>query len=86
MLTAFDAEVLKNETSFYEMYFKFLLFQLSTIGRCEYEKTCTLLIQLFDQSAQEYQKTLPSSVDMAIQEGENVQLKPHLSRLWSTDF
>ncbi|XP_072177284.1 exportin-7-like [Diadema setosum] len=43
--------------------------QLSTIGRCEYEKTCALLIQLFDQSAQEYQKTLPSSVDMAIQEG-----------------
>ncbi|CAD7680037.1 unnamed protein product [Nyctereutes procyonoides] len=26
--------------------------QLSTIERCEYEKTCTLLVQLFDQSAQ----------------------------------
>ena len=26
--------------------------QLSTIGRCEYERTCTLLIQLFDENAQ----------------------------------
>lgn len=44
--------------------------QLSTIGRCEYEKTCALLIQLFDQSAQDYQKTIPSSPEMAIQEGK----------------
>ena len=26
--------------------------QISTIGRCEYERTCTLLIQLFDENAQ----------------------------------
>ncbi|OBS73016.1 hypothetical protein A6R68_12398 [Neotoma lepida] len=32
--------------------------QLSTIGRCEYEKTCALLVQLFDQSAQSYQELL----------------------------
>uniref|UniRef100_T1JH36 Gamma-tubulin complex component 2 n=1 Tax=Strigamia maritima TaxID=126957 RepID=T1JH36_STRMM len=32
--------------------------QLSTIGRCEYEKTCSLLVQLFDQSAQSYQEIL----------------------------
>jgi len=29
--------------------------QLSVIGRCEYGKTCQLLVQLFDQSAQSYQ-------------------------------
>ena len=26
--------------------------QISTIGRCEYERTCSLLIQLFDENAQ----------------------------------
>uniref|UniRef100_A0A8D3E9P0 Exportin 7 n=1 Tax=Scophthalmus maximus TaxID=52904 RepID=A0A8D3E9P0_SCOMX len=35
--------------------------QLSTIGRCEYEKTCALLVQLFDQAAQSYQELLQSS-------------------------
>lgn len=48
--------------------------QLSTIGRCEYEKTCALLVQLFDQSAQTYQELLQSAtaiaVDVAVQEGE----------------
>lgn len=47
--------------------------QLSTIGRCEYEKTCALLVQLFDQSAQSYQELLQSnssSMDAAVQEGE----------------
>ncbi|XP_032806398.1 exportin-7 isoform X1 [Petromyzon marinus] len=47
--------------------------QLSTIGRCEYEKTCALLVQLFDQSAQAYQETLRSSpgqpMEIAVQEG-----------------
>uniref|UniRef100_A0AAY4ECR0 Importin N-terminal domain-containing protein n=1 Tax=Denticeps clupeoides TaxID=299321 RepID=A0AAY4ECR0_9TELE len=47
--------------------------QLSTIGRCEYEKTCALLVQLFDQSAQSYQELLQStnssSMDIAVQEG-----------------
>ncbi|XP_060256207.1 ran-binding protein 17 isoform X8 [Ovis aries] len=47
--------------------------QLCTVSRCEYEKTCTLLVQLFDQNAQNYQKLLHSAsritVDMAIQEG-----------------
>ncbi|XP_055588183.1 exportin-7 isoform X1 [Uranotaenia lowii] len=32
--------------------------QFSTIGRCEYEKTCALLIQLFDQTAGRYQEIL----------------------------
>lgn len=47
--------------------------QLSTIARCEYEKTCTLIVQLFDQAAQTYQDLLQnqpiSQVDVAIQEG-----------------
>ena len=49
--------------------------QLSTIGRCEYEKTCALLVQLFDQSAQSYQELLQSTnsstMDIAVQEGED---------------
>ncbi|PIN99540.1 hypothetical protein AB205_0221830 [Aquarana catesbeiana] len=47
--------------------------QLSTIGRCEYDKTCALLVQLFDQSAQTYQELLQSgsapSMELAVQEG-----------------
>ncbi|KAI8777729.1 exportin-7 isoform X1 [Biomphalaria glabrata] len=45
--------------------------QLSTIGRCEYEKTCSLLVQLFDESAQRYQERMSSgpSVELAIEEG-----------------
>ncbi|XP_033102804.1 exportin-7-like isoform X2 [Anneissia japonica] len=46
--------------------------QLSTIGRCEYEKTCALLMQLFDTSAQRYQKliqTNTSGPELAIEEG-----------------
>lgn len=49
--------------------------QLSTIGRCEYEKTCALLVQLFDQAAQSYQELLQSTnssaVDITVQEGKN---------------
>uniref|UniRef100_A0A8C5CXG2 Exportin 7 n=1 Tax=Gadus morhua TaxID=8049 RepID=A0A8C5CXG2_GADMO len=47
--------------------------QLSTIGRCEYEKTCALLVQLFDQAAQSYQELLQSTnaspADATVQEG-----------------
>ncbi|KAL3864345.1 hypothetical protein ACJMK2_006036 [Sinanodonta woodiana] len=46
--------------------------QLSTIGRCEYEKTCALLVQLFDESAQGYQELVSSGAqvgEIAIQEG-----------------
>ncbi|KAL5015882.1 hypothetical protein ScPMuIL_005471 [Solemya velum] len=44
--------------------------QLSTIGRCEYEKTCALLVQLFDESAQRYQELAQSrDPEIAIQEG-----------------
>lgn len=48
--------------------------QLSVIGRCEYQKTCTLLVQLFDQAARSYQELMTSPVatqqiDITIQEG-----------------
>lgn len=53
--------------------------QLSTIGRCEYEKTCTLLISLFDQAASNYQELLnnTNSVrnDVSIQEGSSNTVK-----------
>ncbi|XP_071670919.1 ran-binding protein 17 isoform X2 [Patagioenas fasciata] len=47
--------------------------QLCTVSRCEYEKTCTFLVQLFDQNAQNYQKLLHSSsrnpIEITVQEG-----------------
>ncbi|XP_053935532.1 ran-binding protein 17 isoform X3 [Cuculus canorus] len=47
--------------------------QLCTVSRCEYEKTCALLVQLFDQNAQNYQKLLHSSsrnpLEIIVQEG-----------------
>lgn len=49
--------------------------QLSVIGRCEYQKTCTLLVQLFDQAATTYQELLtnPSQqIEITIQEGTQV--------------
>ncbi|XP_075733284.1 ran-binding protein 16 isoform X7 [Rhipicephalus microplus] len=47
--------------------------QLSTIGRCEYEKTCALLVQLLDQSAQAYREAGNQgapALDLAIFEGQ----------------
>lgn len=45
--------------------------QLSTIARCEYENTCTLIVQLFDAAATSYQELLRSPItqDVNIQEG-----------------
>jgi exportin-7 len=46
--------------------------QLSTIGRYEYKKSCTLLVQLFDESVQTYQSLVSSGqtgIDTAVQEG-----------------
>ncbi|CAH1784527.1 unnamed protein product, partial [Owenia fusiformis] len=46
--------------------------QLSTIGRCEYEKTCALVVQLFDEAAQRYQELVASSAAsgvIGVQEG-----------------
>ncbi|KAB7495287.1 Exportin-7 [Armadillidium nasatum] len=53
--------------------------QLSIIGRYEYEKTCTLLVQLFEQTAQRYQEVVtarmnnqsqPSMEEISILEGQ----------------
>lgn len=48
--------------------------QLSTIARCEYEKTCALIVQLFDQTAQTYQELLRANpsprVEVTIAEGQ----------------
>lgn len=57
--------------------------QLSVIGRCEYQKTCALLVTLFDQAAQLYQELIstPTSVqiDISIQEGSGpIVLAPFL--------
>ena len=46
--------------------------QLSTIGRCEYDKTCALLVRLFDESAQRYQELVSSGTqgaEMTVQQG-----------------
>uniref|UniRef100_A0A6A7FXJ8 Exportin-7-A-like n=2 Tax=Hirondellea gigas TaxID=1518452 RepID=A0A6A7FXJ8_9CRUS len=52
--------------------------QLSTIGRCKYSKTCPMLLQLFEQTAQRYQDLIsakPSSQGhpQAIQEMKILQ-------------
>lgn len=53
--------------------------QISIIGRCEYEKTCKILVQLFDDTAQQYQtltkstttsSTASSNVELVIKEGQ----------------
>ena len=51
--------------------------QLSVIGRCEYGKTCQLLVQLFDQAAQAYQEVASQGInarklEVTIQEGANL--------------
>ena len=48
--------------------------QMSVIARCEYGKTCQLLVQLFNNAAQTYQEMVQnmgtSKVDINIQEGK----------------
>ena len=49
--------------------------QISTIGRCEYERTCSLLIQLFDENAQVCNREYERSCSLLIQLfDENVQV------------
>lgn len=53
--------------------------QLAVIGRCEYLKTCTLLVQLLDQTARAYQEALATSsspsMKLSIQEGLKIITK-----------
>lgn len=48
--------------------------QMATVGRCDYSKTCQLLISLFDQSATGYQELLqapsPPPQQLALREGQ----------------
>lgn len=41
--------------------------QLSVIVRCEYDQTCSFLIQTFDQTATRYQELLASPVNNRIE-------------------
>ncbi|KAJ8316811.1 hypothetical protein KUTeg_004715 [Tegillarca granosa] len=46
--------------------------QISTIGRCEYDKTCALLVQLFDEAASRFQELISSgtsALEITVQEG-----------------
>lgn len=49
--------------------------QLSVIGRCEYQKTCMLLVQLFDQAVRSYSELLSNpnqQIEITIQEGNSL--------------
>lgn len=62
--------------------FLVVIHQISQIGRCEYEKTCTLLVQLFDEAAQLYQKLISSGntgSQLTVQEGICIMLSLHPS-------
>lgn len=55
--------------------------QISIIGRCEYEKTCNILVQLFDETAQQYQNlskqnvtVVPSSSPKSRSSSSNMEL------------
>jgi len=50
--------------------------QISTIARCEYKKTCRLLVSLFDETAQAYQQALNvnNRLEIAIKEGQLTRL------------
>jgi len=60
--------------------------QLSVIGRCHYQKTCSLIAQLFDQSATNYQEIIASAsasiYDLKIQEGMSNKLFYKLNYLY----
>ena len=47
--------------------------KISIIGRCEYDKTCSTLVQLFDETAQQFQsllRTNTSKRDLLIKEDQ----------------
>lgn len=69
--------------------------QISVIGRCEYQKTYNLLVQLFDQAARNYQELITQTaspnqqMDVTIQEGQLTWLVYIIgknSNLFSTKF
>ncbi len=50
---------------FYSFKNILIFFKISIIGRCEYEKTCNILVQLFDETAQQYQILSKSNITVA---------------------
>lgn len=48
--------------------------QISIIGRCEYEKTCNILVQLFDETAQQYQNLSKAHVVSGTKSSSNIDL------------
>jgi hypothetical protein len=64
---------------------------MSVIARCEYGKTCSLLVQLFNNAAQAYQEMISnmgtSKMDISIQEGAMRHvLMRHASRFEASQF
>lgn len=59
--------------------------QISVIMRMDYAKTCSLLISLFEQSAQSFQELVRSpiatAVDLAIQEGLCLVLNMNVAKV-----
>jgi len=49
--------------------------QFSTFSRCDYEKTCSLIVQLFDQAAQSYQELLSNNMNGMNTMNSNVQVE-----------
>lgn len=50
--------------------------QFSTFSRCDYEKTCSLIVQLFDQAAQSYQELLNNNMNgMSSMNSSNMQVE-----------
>lgn len=45
--------------------------QISIIGRCEYEKTCKILVELFDEAAQQYQSLTKSTSSISSGSGSS---------------
>jgi len=68
---------------------------MSVIARCEYGKTCQLLVQLFNNAAQSYQEMISnmgtSKIDISVQEGKLIfqvehklvsKIQTHNPKIW----
>jgi exportin-7 len=45
--------------------------QIAVIGRCQYEKTCNILVRMFDETAQEYQNFCKTNVTIHSSPNQN---------------
>lgn len=59
--------------------------QLAVIGRCEYEKTCEMLVSLFDRTARTYQELLSAmppggnAIDLQVKDRETILIHSSLA-------